>query len=366
MKENKNMQLVIHGAQAIALSTYRAMKELFPEQNMECFLVTEKGNNPSVLCGIPVYTLSDYVSKFSQEEKENIEILIATPEPVMEAIEKSLDEAGLHNYVCMDSMRWAKLQELAFVKSGEFMPLAAYLIGFHKSEVQVYKAKFFKDKELNSNFVNPSYMIDLQVGAARTDIRVADLLDCVDDNISEKNANYSELTGLYWIWKNQILTDVDYEDKYYGLAHYRRMFDLSEDDLLRIKDNDIDVILPYPMPYEPDIEEHHKRYLLDSEWSAVLQALEELNPENADAYKEVLKQNYMYNYNIIIAKGNVLVDYCNWLFSILFRVEEICNPDGSKEPNRYVGYIGETLETLYFMYNKDKLRIAHAGCRFLI
>lgn len=360
------MKLAIYGAQAIALGTYRAIKELFPKQNIECFLVTEMGNNPFVLNGNLVYTLFDFVSKLFHEEKDNIEVLIATPETVMEAIEKSLDEAGLYCHVRMDSIRWAQLQQLAFVRTGRFMPLAAYPVGIHTPDMRVYKAKFFKDKELNNNFVNPEYMTDLQVGAARTDIRVADLLDNISDNISEKNANYSELTGLYWIWKNEILTDNDYEDKYYGLVHYRRVFDLSDDDLLRMKDNDIDVILPYPMPYEPDMEEHHKRYLSDTEWSAVLQALEELDTENATAYKQVLKQDYMYNYNIIIAKGKVLVDYCNWLFSILFRVEELCNPDGSKEPNRYIGYIGETLETLYFMHNKEELRIAHTGCRFLM
>lgn len=360
------MKLIIYGAQAIALGTYRAIKELFTEQNIECFLVTEKGNNPSVLSGIPVYTLSGFASKLFREEKEKIEVLIATPEPVMEAIEKSLDEVGLYYHVRMDSMRWAKLQELAFVRFGKFMPLAAYPVGFHRAEIQVYKAKFFKDKALNSKFENPNYMRDLQVGTVRTDIRVADLLDCEDDNISEKNANYSELTGLYWIWKNQILLDEDYQNKYYGLAHYRRIFDLSEDDLLRIKDNDIDVILPYFMPYEPNIEEHHKRYLSEDEWNAVLQALEELDPDNVEGFKEILKQEYMYNYNIIISKGKVLADYCSWLFPILFRVEEICNSDGCKEPNRYIGYVGETLETLYFMYNKDKFRIAHAGCRFLM
>ena len=75
---------------------------------------------------------------------------------------------------------------------------------------------------------------------------------------------------------------------------------------------------------------------------------------------------YLYNYNIIIAKGNVLSDYCEWLFPILFRIEEINDPNGTKKPNRYIGYVGETLETLYFMYNKDKLIIAHAGCKFLL
>ena len=28
-----------------------------------------------------------------------------------------------------------------------------------------------------------------------------------------------------------------------------------------------------------------------------------------------------------------------------------------------IGYEGETLETLYFMYNKDRLHVAHAGFR---
>ena len=131
------------------------------------------------------------------------------------------------------------------------------------------------------------------------------------------------------------------------------------------EENDIDVVLPYPMPYEPNVEVHHLRYLTEQEWDAVLHSLEELEPEYARALSWFLKQEYMYNYNIVLAKGKVLDEYCNWLFPILFRIEKINNPDGGKVPNRYIGYIGETLETLYFMCNKDKLKIAHAGCRFL-
>lgn len=360
------MQIVIYGAQAIALGVYKAIKTLFPNQEISCFLVTEIKKNALVLGGIPVRELHEFAAGMSQEDKDNTEVLIGTPEAVMKPIEKSLEEAGLYCHVRVDSIRWAQMQQAAFIKTGKFMPLAAYPVGFHMPELQIYKIVHHKDTELMCQFEDPEYIHNLQVGAADTGIRIADNKDNEGENISAKNRNYSELTGLYWMWKNQVKIDADNLTKYYGLAHYRRVFDLSEDDQRKLVDNDIDAVLPYPMPYEPDIEEHHKRYLSDSEWNAVMQALEELQPEDAEAFKDILKQGYLYNYNIIIAKGKVLDDYCSWLFPLLFRIEEINDPKGTKNPNRYMGYVGETLETLYFMHNKQNLKIAHAGCRFLV
>lgn len=359
------MDLVIFGARAIALGTYNAIKKLYPERNVECFLVTLLDGNAKTLGGIPVRELEEYITGKTKADKDDIEVLIATPENVMEAIEKSLDESGLYNHVRIDSQKWAQMQELAFIKSRDFTPLSSFPTGNNKSNISLYKMVHHKDKPLQTVFNDPDYVFPIQVGAALTDKKVALISDNTGDNISDRNGNYSELTGLYWMWKNQIREAENSNEAYYGPAHYRRFLELSDDDLSRLSANDIDVVLPYPMPYEPNIEEHHKRYLSDTEWSAVLQALNELQPQYAKAATDILHQGYLYNYNIVIAKAKVLADYCEWLFPILFRIEEINDPKGEKVPNRYIGYIGETLETLYFMYNRNRLKIAHAGCRFL-
>ena len=67
-----------------------------------------------------------------------------------------------------------------------------------------------------------------------------------------------------------------------------------------------------------------------------------------------LNNNILYNYNAILAKKSVLRDYCARLFTILERTEELSVPKGSKRADRYIGYIGETLKTLYFIKNADK------------
>jgi len=234
-------------------------------------------------------------------------------------------------------------------------------------DFEVYAAKFYKDRSLQQNFSYPKWLYPVQAGAALTEERVADILDSTGENISHKNVNYCELTVLYWIWKNCLdLTKDENCQKYYGLFHYRRWLDLSDIDMEKIKKNDIDVILPFPTVHEPDISEHHARYIKEQDWDAVLCALKELASEYYKAYDTIFSQKYMYNYNIMIARKEVLRNYCEWLFPILERVEQLSVPRGNERADRYIGYIGENLLTLYFMFCKDDLNIIHTGRIMLI
>lgn len=359
------MDLVIFGAQSIALGAYGAILDLYPKKTIRCFLVTKKGMNPDSLLGIPVYELDSFARLMSNKEKAQIEILIATPENVMPEVEQELDRYGLLCHMRLTSGRWAKLMSYHYVRQGQYMPLDLLPIGYHSADVRMYMAKCHKDKPIKNSIDMPSWITPIQVGAALCKERVAGILDCEGDNISAKNGNYSELTALYWIWKNILQSPEENDLTYYGLVHYRRILDMTEDDILRLLDNEIDVVLPYPMPYLPSIEAHHERYLKEEDWDAVKRAVQELQPEYGKKFSEILSQRHFYNYNIILAKREVLFTYCEWLFPILKRVEELSSPKGSERADRYLGYVGETLETIYFTFNKDKLNIAHSGCKFI-
>ena len=361
------MDIAIYGAQGIALGAYEAIHNLSPSRNIRCFLVTERKMNTEYLSNLPVLELEYFSNHISEEEKENIEILIATPEDVMSEIEKSLDACGLFCHVRLTSSRWAMLMGYHYAANKMYVPLSAYPVGYHKANMHVFMAKFYRDRPLAGRNKLPEWVTPIQVGAALCEERVANLLDCDGENISEKNRKYSELTALYWIWKNRLRhSSANPEHEYYGLIHYRRMLELSEDDVLRLVDNEVDVVLPYPMPYEPNIEVHHERYLKEEDWNGVLKAVEELQPDYVKVCQEILSQQYLYNYNILVARKEVLEKYCNWLFPILERVEVLSVPKEKDRKDRYIGYIGETLTTLYFMANRERLVIAHAGCKIFL
>ena len=81
------------------------------------------------------------------------------------------------------------------------------------------------------------------------------LSDNTGENISKKNKNYCELTGMYWVWKNT-------QDEYKGMVHYRRYFSNSLRKKYILKESTIknilkkyDVILPFSVSLKKSLTE---------------------------------------------------------------------------------------------------------------
>ena len=100
----------------------------------------------------------------------------------------------------------------------------------------------------------------------------------------------------------------------------------------------------------------------------MLRALKETAPEYLEAYQKYIASGgqLFFNFNMLIAKTKIFDDYCNFLFRVLERTEELTTPKGWERADRFAGYLGENLTTIYFIKHRDRLRIMYAGKLWLM
>jgi len=209
--------------------------------------------------------------------------------------------------------------------------------------------------------------------------------DDTNDNISEKNAYYSELTGIYWAWKNT-------HHEITGFCHYRRFYTihpepflyklkrffyplvgigkkrfgliytkdiqtfqskiLTKDELIEILAQ-YDGVLPQARKLKYTVEEHYRRYHDINDLSLLRSILTEKYPDYLDAFDLVLKDNRLYANNICILKNPQFDHFMTWWFDMIFEFEKRSNMDkyvGYQE--RIMGFISERLLTVWFKKNK--------------
>lgn len=183
------------------------------------------------------------------------------------------------------------------------------------------------------------------------------LRDNTGDNISEKNPNFCELTGLYWAWKNL-------PAEYLGLAHYRRHFCLKKDKdhkedciLTRAQLEEVlkttDVVLPKPRNYfiETNYSQYvHAHHAIDLDTTREI--ISEKYPDYLKAYDESMKRTTGHRFNMFIMKRELSDEYCQWLFDILFELENRLDiSDYSKNDARVFGFVSERLLDVWLQTN---------------
>ena len=208
-----------------------------------------------------------------------------------------------------------------------------------------------------------SVYMPLQVGAALHE-DLGYTRDDSGENISIKNPNYCELTGLYWAWKNLSC-------KYIGHCHYRRYFghkvctDVLEKRKLSILNGleyeqllrDYDAILPVKWNFRnKTIREQYEQCHYKKDLDIVERIITEKYPGYSVPFTKVMKQKKLYAFNMFVMRKKNFDEYCAWLFDILFTLEGYIDVSHYSAYNaRVYGFLSERLLNVWLMNKKLKV-----------
>jgi hypothetical protein len=189
------------------------------------------------------------------------------------------------------------------------------------------------------------YVIPIQVGAKNAPEIFLEQRDDQGENISGKNHIYSELTAFFWMWKNC-------SSDYLGICHYRRFFNIDEKKILEIMKQG-KVIVPTKALLGRNIEMQYKYNHGSEIWDTMIDVLKEKDFEMYDFSKRIFSDNPIFPFNMMIASKEYIAMYSEWLFDILFEVENrITDIELDSYQLRYTGFLAERLFTLYIRYHQ--------------
>lgn len=220
------------------------------------------------------------------------------------------------------------------------------------SKIEIYIATHKKTKMPNNKIYFP-----LHVGSkGKNDFGY--VKDSTGDNISERNPNFCELTGLYWIWKNSNADIV-------GLVHYRRYFYknvfcnkkniLNESTINKFLNNYDIIVAPKGYTWGSTVKTKYIENHVEADLIKCEKVLKEKYPEYSHAFDKVLNGNCYMPFNMMIAKKEIFDEYSKWLFDILFELEKIVDvEDGrSNYDKRVFGFLSERLLYVWLLKNNQ-------------
>ncbi len=225
----------------------------------------------------------------------------------------------------------------------------------------------------------------IQAGCALNEIYSGGgiLTDNTGDNISSKNPYYGELTATYWIWKNYLKENPNIE--YIGFCHYRRFFDFinkkvepysfkltdykfftnnflekNTPDIIEKTVQEYDIILPrhiYNLKqtiYNQYISNHPKE-LIDK----FIEIVKSDYPDYAECMNNFLNGHEMYLALNFVMRKDLFINWCNWIFDILFKIEKTTDLTKYKTYNEIRGqaFVAERFFNVWLKYNIEKYNL---------
>lgn len=219
-------------------------------------------------------------------------------------------------------------------------------------------------------FKYDKYYEHIHIGAAINKDTKHNYKDDINDNISNKNYSYSELTGEYWVWKNMPSSEI------IGFEHYRRHFELSEKEIKDIL-CEKDIILPKRLNEGVSIKQHYEYCHSLHDIESIKNIIKELYPDYMESWDNYIeKPGYIYSYNMFITKYDIFQQMMTFTFNILKEFERINSLNSIEDYKKHVlnysrrisssernnnewiayqmricGFIAERLNTLWIRHN---------------
>ncbi len=173
--------------------------------------------------------------------------------------------------------------------------------------------------------------------------------DDTGDNLSKLNRSLSEMSAIYWAWKN-------YKElgnpKYIGFAHYRRLIRPDGE----LNNFDIYVSKKYILKKSESVFNQYINSHKKEDIEIAIKILKEKFPDYALSADEYLQDNKAYFNNLFIMRKEIFFEYCEWLFSILFEVQNQIdlNDFKTQDGKCVLAFLSERLSGI-FMHHKAKL-----------
>ena len=234
-------------------------------------------------------------------------------------------------------------------------------------EDNLYIAMATSAKDAKVNWKNlPHYIHPVMGGASVYDgPRTAEMAydDEEYDNLSTYNTLYSELTVAHWLWQKAPKAN------YLGLCHYRRHFVLTEEIEEAMAEGTVDVLLTTPRLTFPNVHQYFATLPIttmdEQDFQLMQRLIEQEDSEMTKFSKDFLEGQIHFPNNMVIAKRDIYLDYCNFMFKVLQGMREHYKEKGTPRPDRYLGYVGELLTTVYFACHRGKWRTGFIDYRLL-
>ncbi|HBL6926912.1 TPA: DUF4422 domain-containing protein [Citrobacter koseri] len=206
----------------------------------------------------------------------------------------------------------------------------------------------------------------LQVGYSANDISDECVRDSTGDNIAHLNPSFCELTAAYWIWKNS-------QEDVVGLAHYRRYFASSKSDLTvkgkRIASpeemmallKEADILIARPRNYYiTSIKNHYIHAHHESDYTQLRDEIALQHPEYLSDFDSIMGGTKISLYNMFVCKKSLIDEYFEWLFPVLFALEQkIDYQNYDAYQKRVFGFMAERLFNVWLHHHRENLRIKY-------